>query len=246
MPSTLPRAFELVKLSWRDFIKNWDVTVRVSAWLILATVITALPTFLPGPKAVTATLDVVCAIVGTAIALWASVRLYQTVIGILDGKKPQAEPWKNAIPLILPSILISILTILSVLGGLILLIIPGIFIAIRLSFVQVALIQDGQRGTNALKASWAITKGRFWATLWRLFVSGLIIIIIVIPVAWIALWIVGLVSGTDIIGALGETSTPTAIIQVNDIVNSIVQAAIVPFAIFYVVRLYRELKKTAE
>lgn len=246
MPSTLPRASELIKLTWQDFIKNWDVTVRVSAWIILATVFAAIPTFLPGPKVATLALSVLFNLVGAAIAFWASIRLYQTVIGVLDGKKAKPEPWKNAIPLILPSILISLLTGLSVIGGFILLIIPGIFIAVRLSFVQIAFIQDNMRATNALKASWAITKGQFWATLWRLIVCGFILVLVAIPISMVSLWIVGLVSGVDIFSALSVTTPNPTLVEINDIISSIVQAAIVPFVIFYMVRLYRELKKIAE
>lgn len=54
---------------------------------------------------------------------------------------------------------------LGVALGLLLLIIPGIFIAVRWFFVPQAVVIDGARGTDSLRQSAALTQGFWWRTL---------------------------------------------------------------------------------
>jgi len=49
--------------------------------------------------------------------------------------------------------------------GLILLVIPGIIVAVRFSFFNVAILKDGLSPSLALKRSRQITKGNFWNVL---------------------------------------------------------------------------------
>lgn len=59
----------------------------------------------------------------------------------------------------------SILTGLFVLGGFILFILPGIYIAVRMSFATYIVADTGSKPMDAIRESWAMTKGRFWALL---------------------------------------------------------------------------------
>lgn len=63
----------------------------------------------------------------------------------------------------------SILMGLAVLLGIVLLVIPGIFLAVRLSQFQFAIIDQKLGPIDGLRASWEITKGNFW----NLFLLGL-------------------------------------------------------------------------
>lgn len=58
--------------------------------------------------------------------------------------------------------LTSILVGFFVLGGFILLIIPGIYIAIRMSFAVYILVDKKCRPMEAIRASWELTRGNFW------------------------------------------------------------------------------------
>lgn len=68
----------------------------------------------------------------------------------------------------------SILFCLTVAGGLILLIIPGIFWAVRFSFSPLIVIDAKVGPIAAMKESYAITKGSFWKILLFWIVVGLI------------------------------------------------------------------------
>lgn len=96
--------------------------------------------------------------------------------------------YKDIIPpvrLVWDMTIASLLTGLLVLGGLILLVIPGIYIAIRLSVVRYAVV-DGASITESLRKSSALTKG----DMWQLFLFFLAFIVINIIGA--LLFIVGL------------------------------------------------------
>jgi uncharacterized membrane protein len=67
----------------------------------------------------------------------------------------------------------SILTFLTIIGGLILLIIPGIFWAVRFSFSPIVVIDTKLGPVASMKESWAITKGQFWKILGFWVVIGL-------------------------------------------------------------------------
>jgi len=67
----------------------------------------------------------------------------------------------------------SILTGLTVLGGFILLVIPGIFWAVRFSFASIIVVDTKMGPVASMKESWAITKGQFWKILWFWIVIGL-------------------------------------------------------------------------
>jgi len=53
----------------------------------------------------------------------------------------------------------------AVIGGLFLLVLPGIFLAVRLAFVVEAVAVDDLRGGEALRRSWLLTDRNFWRVL---------------------------------------------------------------------------------
>ena len=67
-----------------------------------------------------------------------------------------------------------ILSTLAILGGLILLVIPGLIIAVML-FVSVdAFIVEGHRGSTALGRSWGLVKSHFWHVVGVVFLSAIL------------------------------------------------------------------------
>ncbi|MEX2416784.1 MAG: glycerophosphoryl diester phosphodiesterase membrane domain-containing protein [Actinomycetota bacterium] len=69
---------------------------------------------------------------------------------------------------------ISILAGLIVAGGLILLIIPGIIFAVKLTTAIPSLVVENKRGTQAIGRSWNLTKGHFWHVLGAVVVSAIL------------------------------------------------------------------------
>jgi hypothetical protein len=58
------------------------------------------------------------------------------------------------------------------------LVIPGIYIAIRLSLGTQALVVEGHRPTQAMGRSWALVGGHWWHTFSTLLVAGLLTVVV--------------------------------------------------------------------
>ena len=87
----------------------------------------------------------------------------------LDVKKTFVFAWKNLWKF---SILVT-LVFLATLGGVLLLIIPGIIFGVWLSFSNFVFIDKGLGAKASMGKSRELVKGKFWAVFGRLFIFGL-------------------------------------------------------------------------
>ena len=71
-------------------------------------------------------------------------------------------------------LLVSVLVGLATIGGLILFIIPGIYIGFRLCVSIEALVVEGRRGTEAMGRSWGLVSGHWWHAFGTVVVGGLL------------------------------------------------------------------------
>jgi hypothetical protein len=97
------------------------------------------------------------------------------ILNLID-KKDISPFSKEALPSFVQSwnlIKTMILYSLCVLGGLILLIIPGIYISGRLVFAIYLSIDKNQGGMPTIKEAWKMTEGYGWLLIWKSFVIGL-------------------------------------------------------------------------
>jgi hypothetical protein len=72
----------------------------------------------------------------------------------------------------------SFLVGLAVVGGMILLVIPGLYIAGRLLYWNVALVDERAGATTAIGTSWALVKGHWWRSTTVLGVLWIIAIVV--------------------------------------------------------------------
>lgn len=103
------------------------------------------------------------------------------------GQKPTWQDLGYAFgPRYWPTVGLGVLTALVIIGGLILLIIPGIYWAVRLAFTHQRFIEDGLGIRDAMRASFADTRGRWWS------VFGLVLMAIPLVLAGLLALIVGI------------------------------------------------------
>jgi hypothetical protein len=87
-----------------------------------------------------------------------------------DEVQPQVlNVWLRALKLWPLMVFMGLLLTFSVMLGMVLLILPGIWILIKLSFAQFLLIARGLGPVEALKASFDMTKGHFWLAFFCVF-----------------------------------------------------------------------------
>jgi hypothetical protein len=121
-------------------------------------------------------------------------------------------------------LLISLLAGLIILGGLLLLIIPGIIFAIFLTVVIPVFLFENKRGTEAISRSWKLVSGNFWHVLGTVIVAGII---------------TGIITG--IFAALGGSNW-----FLSWIMDSIGRIITIPFTALVTVILYLDLRARAE
>jgi hypothetical protein len=73
-----------------------------------------------------------------------------------------------------PILVVGVLVGLATLLGLLVFIIPGIYIGVRLAASTQALVVEDRRGTEAMRRSWDLVGGHWWHAAFTLLVAGLI------------------------------------------------------------------------
>jgi hypothetical protein len=92
------------------------------------------------------------------------------------------------------AVIASLVTTIIIIIGLFMLIVPGIIFACRLAFVPFLVIDQKMEAMEALKASWAMTKGHGWTVFFMgllaflIVIAGLIVLIfgVLISAMWIS------------------------------------------------------------
>lgn len=170
--------------------------------------------------------------------LWLSISFVRVIVARYENRDAGSigTNLKEATSLVLPVILVSILTGLAVLGGLILLVIPGIIFSIWFAFGFYALVLDNKRGTEALKHSKSLVAGRWWGVFWRLLAPALVFGII----TSIIQWIIGIPFGS---GLDYETNFSFSVV-LYAILSGVVSMLFMPLSTSAPTILYEELKKT--
>jgi uncharacterized membrane protein len=104
-------------------------------------------------------------------------------IGVLvsKGNTPNAENFKTDWTTFWRVVLASIIVMIFVALGMILLIIPGIIIAVRLSLTTFLIVDKKYSFWPAIKESWEITKGHSWSIFGLFALSLLVAIVAAIP-----------------------------------------------------------------
>lgn len=167
---------------------------------------------------ITALISVIISAVLQAAILRAAA---QATIG--DPVDPQ-ESYRFGFKRLGSVILVSILVGLVVVGGFILLVIPGLIFLVFLSVSVPVLIVENRRGRAALSRSWNLVKGHFWHAVGVIVVAGLI---------------TGIVGG--IIGSIGGNAW-----VVRWIFSSIGTIITAPFTSLVSVLLYLDLRSRSE
>ncbi|HSR88769.1 MAG TPA: hypothetical protein VLK22_00005 [Candidatus Udaeobacter sp.] len=174
---------EIIVDSWNLYKKNWRGFLPFIIMLFLPTLILSaigtislyLSVYLPSAALFSNIIIMLVFAASMVFAIWVTTALARTILDSLVGNQIKwKETFSTSSALIWPVILVSLLITLSVIGGTLLLIIPGIIFAVWYTFASYAVILDGAKGLNALRASKALVVGRWWAVAGRILFIALV------------------------------------------------------------------------
>lgn len=234
---------ELLRASWDQFRNDWKFNLDGSVRFLIASVMTAIPSaFLLKPdgsmSGSAAVASIVLGIGGGIIALLTTNSFTHALLKKADGQTVTTLDNNIGWKFFWPAIWVGILQSLAVLGGLVLLVIPGIWLAGRLAFANVVLIDEDKRGTEALKRSSEMVKGRWWAAFWRSLASVIVYGLLMMLISLVLGGIIGL-----LVGGISSPSQATSS-AFGQMLSAVVQSLFIPLFMIFTVRLYKNLKET--
>jgi hypothetical protein len=207
----LQRSFELVGPIY------WPLLILASPGFILA-IVTELTPLLGGILQLAYGI-VVAPILGGA-ALWLVDQHLKRQAPLLGNSLNRAV--SKAVPLVLGTLLAALLSSLAF----IFLIIPGIYVGVKLALTPCAIALENQGTTGGLRYSWNLVKGRWWGVFWALLIGGFIL-------GFGVGLIVVLVS--RVVADFGDS--------VVNVVRTAAATAVMPIFWVYVVLLFRSLEQ---
>lgn len=148
---------DLIKKGWEKTKQHASFLVKILLVFILISIVSSV---------VNLTME------GSAIALLVSIALtvVQTVfeigfitigLDIVDGKKPDFKDFYSHYPLFLPFFLTSLIFGILVIVGFILLIVPGIYLAVKYQFVSFVVVDKKLSYWTAIKKAGELTEGKW-------------------------------------------------------------------------------------
>lgn len=147
-----------------------------------------------------------------------------------------AQTYRYAAPLIVSLLWVAVLAGLAVMGGFILLIIPGVFLLVRFHVALIVVVVEGERGTQALRRSWRLVTGHSWRVL------GIVVLVeLITTVAALILAAPFVIS--EVVTAPGFVPETSALTVIGGMLASVLVA---PLGSLATVLLYFDLRVRTE
>ena len=242
-PRALPGAWDLIKDTGDLFKSTWKTTTRTSIFFLYMGLLYFVGALFIKWSGAFVLVTLLLSLIIIVLTAWVSLRLMLMILKLNDGQTPLSpeEEAKKAWSLFWPSLWVGILTTLVVFGASILLIIPGIYFSIALSFSIYTLVDQNIRGTQALSASRALVKGRWWSVLWRQFVGGLIFGLIFTIIMAILGAIIGMIFALTGAGPKPGDIVFSGATQFLQMAGFVI---FFPITVIFQTKIYRALQKT--
>ena len=152
---------------WKMYKERWSVLMEI---VLLPVLVTMLGYVLVGLGFPFSTIGSIVVFIGAIIFIFSVLPVIfsiHTTAGV-DASYRATVRW------FWPFVWITILEILAVLGGSIMLIVPGIWLAFAFSLMAYVFVIEHRRGIDALRQSKEYIKGYWWAVTGRVLLLGLV------------------------------------------------------------------------
>lgn len=230
---------ELVQLTIAMYRRNFGLFLGYSGWVLIPSVILVITPAI-SPASYTA-ISLTALILTMVLTIWIWIIISKITAQIIHKEKINTETlamecWQR----ILPVIGVSLLTSLMSLVGFIFFIVPGIIIMVWYAFATTEVILHGKRPLEALATSRDLTRGKFFAILWRL-LGGTIFLGAIYLVLSLTL-----ISLTELLTSGAVTfmsSTPSIGAQ---LLGAVADTLAFPLFVIYPVIFYLDIKQSSK
>ena len=153
------RLSNVLRIAWKGYLSQvWILTGLIIGYVIVSL---ALSLFIPSPlKGTMSIASIAILLLSLVISLLFSLGYTKNMIQALDNEEPQFSAYGQQSRKIFTLLIAGLIFTIIVIIGLVLLVIPGIYLAIRLSFFNISIVEEDAGILSSLKRSWEITKGQ--------------------------------------------------------------------------------------
>jgi uncharacterized membrane protein len=149
---------EILKTAWKGLISQiWLLVGLIIGFTIIYSLLFVFGS--PKPHEAITISGWIVSVVATVFLLLFDLGFTKNCFQTLDGEEPQFSAYGQMSRKIFTFFVSYIVFGIIVLVGLVLLIIPGIYLALRLQFYMAAIVYEDAGIIDSLKRSWEITKG---------------------------------------------------------------------------------------
>lgn len=229
----ISKSITLYRTHWKSFA---EYLLYIGAPLVLSTGLSALVD--PNDAGLLGLFFVVTIALYLFLML-VSISFIRAIADAYTGEKimPVKEALKASTKFFWPAVFVMILTGLIILGGFILVVVPGIIFMVWYAFGYYEVVLDGEQGWKALQTSRQLVLGRWWATLWRLLAPGFVFAVLLFVGE-------GLFTLFGNVIAKSVPSLEDAVVLIVGLFILLLSLALSPLSSAAPTILYLELKKT--
>lgn len=147
---------ETFRVSWKCIKEHIFI---LAGLLIGFLIINGILSLVLAPMATSIAGQIVVTFISTAFSCFFSLGYYKNLFQALDGIEPQFSAYGQQARKIVTFFVTSLIVGIACGLGIILLIIPGIYLAIRLQFAILYIVEEDAGIIESLQKSWALTNG---------------------------------------------------------------------------------------
>ncbi|MBE6300897.1 MAG: hypothetical protein E7085_03440 [Parabacteroides distasonis] len=150
---------EVFKTSWKlTKSQIWVLAGLLIGFTILSSIISLFGTPAESSTIGALTVSLISLIISSLFMLGYYKNIFQTI----DGEEPQFSAYGQESRKVFTYLIANIIYACIVTLGIVLLIIPGIYLAVRLQFYTALIVEENAGIIDSLKRSWTLTEGLTW------------------------------------------------------------------------------------